>query len=131
MWIVIDDNGTVISTCSEPLEEGIEVETDLTFEDIAEHPLGWKYIKGKLVYDETTETERITALGKIREINILKQDLADTDYAVIKSLEQILYADSLVSLLKALKDGATEYKQLLADRKSWRERIKELEKWTT
>lgn len=128
MWIVTDKNGTVISTCSEPIEDGIEVETDLTFEDIAEHPLGWKYIKGKLVYDEATETERITALDKLREIDSLKQLLTDTDYTVIKSLEQILYANSLVSLLKALKDGATQYREILANRKSWRERIQELQK---
>lgn len=127
MWIQTDENNRVIATCSEELTDGFEIDTDITFEEFTQHPLGWRYIDGKLVYDEQTDTERKAELTNLIEIGELKEKLNQTDYAVIKSIEAIFSATTLTQLLSALRQGATEYKKLLADRKTWRERIQELE----
>ena len=83
--------------------------------------------------DETTtrdmtpaeEAEFIKASEPTKEqkIEALKEQLADTDYIVLKIAEAVAYNDT--ATVTALK---TEYATELANRKLWREEINNLEK---
>lgn len=57
----------------------------------------------------------------------LERNLAQTDYIVAKAVESLLEADSLPSLLAALKSIRAEYADVLAQRATWRAEINELE----
>ena len=61
------------------------------------------------------------------QIATLKQKLADTDYITAKAVDAMTAADSLTSLLAALKSIRTEYADVLAQRAAWRKEINDLE----
>ena len=70
---------------------------------------------------EPTEEQK-AKIEKARQIAELKKKLADTDYIVLKIAEA--QADGDTETVTALK---TTYATELANRKSWREQINELE----
>lgn len=57
---------------------------------------------------------------RIARIEICKQYLKDTDYAIIKMYETVIQGGSILEMLK-------EYKEILSNRKEARELINELE----
>lgn len=61
------------------------------------------------------------------QIAALKQKLADTDYITAKAVDAMAVADSLTSLLSALKSIRTEYATVFAQRAEWRAEINKLE----
>mgnify|MGYP004550887297 CR=1 FL=1 len=61
------------------------------------------------------------------QIAALKQKLAETDYIAAKAVDAMAAADSLTSLLAALKAIRTEYATVFAQRAAWRKEINELE----
>ena len=61
------------------------------------------------------------------QIAALKQKLAETDYIAAKAVDAMAAADSLTSLLAALKSIRTEYATVFAQRAAWRKEINELE----
>lgn len=61
------------------------------------------------------------------QIAALKQKLVETDYVAAKAVDAMAAADSLTSLLAALKSIRTEYATVFAQRAAWRKEINELE----
>lgn len=61
------------------------------------------------------------------KIATLKRKLADTDYITAKAVDAMTAADSLTSLLAALKSIHTEYSTVFAQRAAWRKEINDLE----
>ena len=61
------------------------------------------------------------------QIAALKRQLAATDYIAAKAVDAMAAADSLTSLLAALKSIHTEYATVFAQRAAWRKEINDLE----
>ena len=61
------------------------------------------------------------------QIAALKRKLDDTDYITAKAVDAMAAADSLTSLLAALKAIRTEYAAVFAQRAEWRAEINKLE----
>ena len=77
----------------------------------------WCNKNGAMIDQDTWEIKAIPAPSPedsaLQEINELKQKLAETDYCVIKIAEEVA--------------EPSEYSDVLAQRKTWRARINELE----
>lgn len=113
-----DDGGRLQSITTYPLDESLPM---LELPDDFDLATARDYIfqDGKFVRDIIRDSaERMLEL---------EQNLAQTDYIVAKAMETILEADSLSSLLAALKSIRTEYADVLAQRATWRAEINELE----
>lgn len=65
---------------------------------------------------------------KLGEITALKSLLADTDYQVIKSAEELLTCKSLTELLGRIVGLGDEIRETIRKRAQWRAKIGELEK---
>lgn len=61
------------------------------------------------------------------QIAALKQKLVETDYITAKAVDAMAAADSLTSLLAALKSIRAEYATVFAQRAEWRAEINKLE----
>lgn len=66
--------------------------------------------------------ERITA-----EITALKSLLAESDYQLIKMLENLAGCTSILDIMAVFKSFLTDFGELVNDRKTWRENINTLE----
>ena len=66
--------------------------------------------------------ERITA-----EITALKSLLTESDYQLIKMLENLAGCTSILDILAVFKSFLTDFGELVNDRKTWRENINTLE----
>lgn len=107
---------------------------------VAEYPNGGKDIEkvidipgvpAREAWDEYETVQRyveFSAAEKImNQIAALKQKLAQTDYITAKAVDAMTSADSLTTLLTALKNIRTEYADVLAQRAAWRKEINDLE----
>lgn len=88
-------------------------------------------VDGQIVLDENRKATQIEKEIDRIEIEDLKKQLSGTDFIFIQELEEIGALDNPVTfitdLIKILKSYSTTYKDVIANRKVWRERIKELE----
>ena len=66
--------------------------------------------------------ESITA-----EITALKSLLTESDYQLIKMLENLAGCTSILDILAVFKSFLTDFGELVNDRKTWRENISTLE----
>lgn len=66
--------------------------------------------------------ERITA-----EITALKSLLTESDYQLIKMLENLAGCTSILEILAVFKSFLTDFGELVSNRKIWRENINTLE----
>lgn len=66
--------------------------------------------------------ESITA-----EITALKSLLTESDYQLIKMLENLAGCTSILDILAVFKSFLTDFGELVNDRKTWRENINTLE----
>lgn len=66
--------------------------------------------------------ERITA-----EITALKSLLSESDYQLIKMLENLAGCTSILEILAVFKSFLTDFGELVSNRKIWRENINTLE----
>ena len=66
--------------------------------------------------------ERITA-----EITALKSLLTESDYQLIKMLENLAGCTSILEILAVFKSFLTDFGELVNSRKTWRENINTLE----
>lgn len=64
------------------------------------------------------------------EINACKNILDNTDYQILRAIEDIFAADSMTELLSALKNAGKEIAHTITLRKQCRARINELEAMT-
>ena len=115
MYVQTDSNGRILVTVS---QEEYTDETYIAFE----FPSDFDYAKqneyrianGELVHDPLPEPAE-------RQIAALKQQLANTDYVAFKIYESMVTGYSLSD------DEATRYGEILEQRRTWREKINELE----
>ena len=77
---------------------------------------------GALKYDPFVAVPSVA-----EQIAALKQKLFETDYIAAKAVDAMAVADSLTSLLTALKSIRTEYATVFAQRAEWRAEINKLE----
>lgn len=88
-------------------------------------------VDGQIVLDESRKAEQIEKeMGQI-EIEDLKKKLSETDYIFAQEVEEISSLSNPVTfisdLIKILVSYSTKYKDIISNRKAWRDRIKELE----
>lgn len=132
--VLTDRNGYVLSIKHTGTKMDF-VELDLDKYDLSDGRLNaYKLGRNALIFDKKRYKE-LQAIEQqkadTKEISSLKQMLNSTDWIMAKWVEEILscqnpvtwIADVIKINIKYLK----EYKQTIVDRKSWRERIEELE----
>lgn len=113
-----DESGRLQSVTTYPLDEALPI---LELPD----DFDLKNVRDYIFQDGAFLRDVIPNLAE-RRIE-LEQNLAQTDYIMAKAVESLLEADSLPSLLAALKAIRTEYADVLAQRAEWRAEINELE----
>lgn len=87
-----------------------------------------KRVRDYVLSGGTLKHDPFVAVPSVAEqIATLKQKLADTDYITAKAVDAMAAADSLTSLLAALKSIRTEYADVLVQRAAWRKEINDLE----
>lgn len=108
-------------------EEGLTLPEDFDIRYVYCYHL----VDGQLVLDESRKAAQIEKEMNKIEIEELKKQLSSTDFIFIQELEEISALDNPISfisdLIKILKSYTSTYKDVIADRKTWRDRIKELE----
>lgn len=126
--INFDENGYVSHFITDPYGD-YEIDDNINFEFLYCYHL----VDGEIVLDEEKRASQIAEEEKnkeIAEIAELEQMLKDTDYIFFKELEEITALSNPVTFIsdfiKILVAYAKEYKDVIANRKSWRERIREL-----
>lgn len=107
---------------------------ELDLEQIeTEYLNAYKFIDGVLELDENKKAELIKQeeqTAKETEILELEQALNRTDYIMARMMEEIMALNNpltfISDMIKIFVSYGTKYKDTLADRKTWRERIEEL-----
>ena len=111
------------------------VELDLDEYDLSENRLhAYKLGKNELIFDEVRYQEILDELqhnADQKEIADLKEKLNETDYIIARWGEELVGLDNpltwIADVIKINLKYSKEYKEALANRKKWRERIEELE----
>lgn len=87
--------------------------------------------RGHFEIDEEKKAEILHLDEVKKEIADLKEKLSETDYIFAKLWEDITNLNNaltfITDFIKLLVQFAKDYKETIANRKTWRERIKELE----
>lgn len=113
-----DESGRLQSITTYPLDEALpmlELPDDFDLKTIRDYI----FVNGEFLRE---------VLPNLTDRRIeLERNLAQTDYIIAKAVESLLEADSLPSLLAALKSIRTEYADVLAQRAAWRKEINDLE----
>lgn len=116
-----DESGRLQSVTIYPLdttESTLELPDDFDLRRVRDYVLNGGMLKHDPFIAVPSAAEQIAAL---------KQKLVETDYIAAKAVDAMAAADSLTSLLTALKSIRTEYATVFAQRAEWRARINELE----
>lgn len=110
------------------------VELDLFTIDV-QYLNAYQLIDNVVVLNEEKKVELVAEEEreeKDLEIKELQKKLDDTDYIFAHELEDITALSNPVTfitdMIKVLVSYATKYKDVIAERKAWRERIEELQK---
>lgn len=93
----------------------------------------YKLGKNQLIFDEK-EYQRILSEKQIKqnqaEITELQAKLTETDYIVSRAFEEVMSLTNpltwVADVIKIMIKYSAKYKEVIANRKSWRERIEEL-----
>lgn len=116
-----DESGRLESVTVYPLDatkSKLELPDDFDLKRIRDYVLSGGALKHDPFIAVPSAAEQIAAL---------KQKLVETDYVAAKAVDAMAAADSLTSLLAALKSIRTEYADVLAQRAAWRKEINDLE----
>lgn len=130
LFTVNTDINNYVTSIAHTKHDNIE----LDLEQIeTEYLNAYKLIDGVLELDENKKAELIKQeeqMAKEREIFDLEQDLNKTDYIMARMMEEIMALNNpltfISDMIKIFASYETKYKDTLADRKTWRERIEEL-----
>lgn len=117
----IDESGRLESVTLYPLDmekPSLELPEDFDLKSVRDYVLSG----GALKHDPFVAVPSVA-----EQIAALKQKLSDTDYITAKAVDAMAAADSLTSLLAALKSIRTEYATVFAQRAAWRKEINDLE----
>lgn len=127
----VDNSGYILSVAHTPNDN---IDIDLDAMDI-NYLNAYKLIDDIPILDEVRKAEIIAAKderAKQTEISELKANLDATDYIMAETFEQIMSLDNavtfIVDIIRILKEFSQTYADTIANRKLWRQRIKELEK---
>ena len=116
-----DEGGRLESVTLYPLDETkpmLEVPDEFDLQSVRDYVLSG----GTLKHDPFIAVPSVA-----EQIATLKRKLAETDYITAKAVDAMAAADSLTSLLAALKSIRTEYATVFAQRAAWRKEINDLE----
>ena len=116
-----DEGGRLESVTLYPLDmekPSLELPEDFDLKSVRDYVLSG----GALKHDPF-----VAVPSAAEQIATLKRKLAETDYITAKAVDAMAAADSLTSLLAALKSIRTEYADVLAQRAAWRKEINDLE----
>lgn len=116
-----DESGRLESVTLYPLDTTkptLELPDDFDLKHVRDYVL----IGGALKHDPFVAVPSVA-----EQIAALKQKLVETDYIAAKAVDAMAAADSLTSLLAALKSIHTEYATVFAQRAEWRAEINKLE----
>lgn len=116
-----DEGGRLESVTLYPLDmekPSLDLPNDFDLKSVRDYVLSG----GALKHDPFVAVPSVA-----EQIATLKQKLADTDYITAKAVDAMAAADSLTSLLAALKSIRTEYADVLVQRAAWRKEINDLE----
>lgn len=132
LYTVNTDKDNFVLSLSHTVNDDVEV--DIKYIDI-KYLNAYQLIGNKLIMNQDRkseiEAERNEEAKQI-EIESLKKSLADTDYIVSETFENVLALDNPVTFIsdfiKILVRFNRKYADLIANRKIWRDRIEELSK---
>ena len=116
-----DEGGRLESVTLYPLDmekPSLDLPNDFDLKSVRDYVLSG----GALKHDPFVAVPSVA-----EQIATLKQKLAETDYITAKAVDAMAAADSLTSLLAALKSIRTEYADVLVQRAAWRKEINDLE----
>lgn len=107
------------------------IELDLSQYDLSGVRIhAYKVGKDKLIFDEDRYEELVAQEQEIdnqKIIKNLKQKLNDTDYLVSRTFEQVMELNNpltfIADVLKITTQFAKKYKEVIENRKAWREEI--------
>lgn len=132
-YIVTDSQGYVLTiqhtnTVKDYIELNLD-DYDLSNDRIYAYKLG----KNELLFDpkryEEIQSEKQKVLNN-KEIAELQKKLQETDYIILRWGEEIISLDNALTwvadVIKINLKFIREYKEVLENRKTWRERIEEL-----
>ncbi len=123
--IITDENDYIVSMYEDP--EGIELPEDFDFSFIGCYQL----IDDEIILDEEKLTEIEEEDEKNAEILDLQTKLNDSDYIVVRAFEEVMSLNNpltfVADIIKIMVKYSAEYKTQLAERKTWRARIEELQ----
>lgn len=110
------------------------VELDLSQYDLSDNRLfAYKLGKNELIFDEERYNEILKEkqdVADMKEISRLKKLLSESDYIISEWGEEIISLDNpltwVADVIKINIRYIKKYKEVLANRKSWRARIEEL-----
>lgn len=93
---------------------------------------GWyKLEDGSLYVDEIKKAQILEEIDKLDEIRDLKNKLDQSNTVIMEALENIISLDNsatfVLDYIKAMRSFRSTYSAILANRKVWRARLKELE----
>lgn len=125
--VVLDDEKYIISISSN--DEGeYEIDDDFDFEYLRCYHL----VDDKIVLDEDKKAEQINEEKNAEEIAELQNDLNSTDYIMARCFEEIMALNKpltfIADMIAILVKYSKQYKDVIQQRKTWRERIEELKK---
>lgn len=125
--ITFDDEGYIKTFITDWKNGTYNVDDDFDFDFVHCYHL----INDKLVLDTDRKLAQEQKTRNVLEISDLKKKLADSDHIFAEELEAITSLSNPVTFIsdfiKILVNYADKYKDLIADRKTWRQRIEELE----
>ena len=127
---ILDENNYIYGFKNS--EKGIEFDpSSIEFEYIT----CYKLVDNKVILDEEKKEWKIATENKEEEINELKNYLLVTSDTANDFVEELLSLDNPVTFISdfiaLIKTYRNTYKTILAERKTARDRLKELEKTST
>ena len=132
MYTVNTDKNGFILSISHTLKDNIPL--DIKKIDMR-YMNAYRLVEGQPVLDEEKKAEIVAEEqkeAKDTEIESLKKSLAETDYIVSETFENVLALDNPVTFIsdfiKILVQFNSKYATVIANRKIWRDRIEELSK---
>ena len=131
LYTVNTDKDNYILSISHTNNDNVELDIDAINPSYLN---AYQIIEGALLLNEEKKKDILAQnerLAKDEEIEELKKKLADTDYIMAETFESIMALNNPVTFIadfiKVLADFKQQYADAIANRKLWRQRIKELE----
>lgn len=132
LYTVYIDKDNFVLSLAHTKSDNIEIDLDSID---SRYLNAYQLIGDKLVMNQDRKSEIESQMqneAKQEEIISLKKSLADTDYIVAEAFENVLSLDNPVTFIsdfiKIMVQFNSKYATVIANRKIWRDRIKELSK---